>query len=99
MSTDAAKILGAKGGQAKSEAKTLAARRNARLPRKNKYHIPTNPVPNFNMRDLLEYAAIMIEENDADMMYIDGHPLINLIKAKIGCPHDKSAKEFFMPES
>jgi hypothetical protein len=99
MTTEAAKILGAKGGKAKSEAKTLAARRNASLPRKSKYHIQTNPVPNFNMRELLEYAAIMIEKNDADMMYIDGHPLIDLIKAKTGCPLDKSAKEFFMPEA
>jgi hypothetical protein len=84
MTTDAAKILGAKGGKAKSEAKTIAARVNARKPRKNK-----KPIPLLDLIQLLKLSCLELSMDkhrcvalniEYEGLKINGHDLPDVIK-------------------
>ena len=103
MVSKAAQTLGRKGGSVSSERKTIAARRNASLPRKKRpaWHIPTNPLPDMSATELLEHALIVLEEevSGMDMLYIDGHPLDQLIKRHLNIPLDKTARESLLDEA
>ena len=83
MSTEAAKELGRKGGQATSEAKARAARENAKKPRKSK-----KPIPDFTAEQLLKFAALELKtERDRcaivgiqyNSLKINGHDLVDVI--------------------
>jgi len=81
MSNDAAKELGRKGGQAKSEAKTAAARANASKPRKK-------PMPELPTKQLMHLAWLELKtERDRCAVVgerygglkINGHDLIDVM--------------------
>lgn len=80
MANTAAQELGKKGGQAKSEKKTLAARENAKKPRK--------PMPEFQTKQLINLAWLELKtERDRcavvgeryDGLKINGHDLIDIL--------------------
>lgn len=82
MINKAAQELGKKGGQAKSEAKTEAARSNARKPRKPK------PMPELPTKQLVHLAWLELKtERDRcavvgeryDGLKINGHDLIEVL--------------------
>lgn len=103
MVSKAAQELGRKGGSVSSERKSIAARRNASLPRKNRpaWHIPSNPLPEMSATELLEHALVVLEEevSGMNMLYIDGHPLDQLIKRHLNLPLDKTAREVLLTEA
>ena len=52
-----------------------------------KYYIPTNPLPKLNNRELLFFSALVLNDvTPMEMLYIDGHPLDQIIKRKLGLP-------------
>lgn len=83
MANQAARELGKKGGQAKSAAKTEAARKNASKPRKPK------PMPEFSSLDLLKfsYVELLTERRREEMvhgitnggLYINGHQICEVL--------------------
>lgn len=103
MVSKAAQTLGRKGGSVSSERKAIAARRNASLPRKKRpaWHTPSNPLPEMSATELLEQAAIVLEEcvSGMEMLYIDGHPLDQLIKIHLNLPLDKTAREVIFTDT
>ena len=103
MVSKAAQELGRKGGSVSSERKSIAARRNASLPRKKRptWHIPSNPLPEMSATELLEHAVMVLEDevSGMNMLYIDGHPLDQLIKLHLNLPLDKTAREVLVDEA
>ena len=86
MVNEAAKEMGRKGGKVTSEAKTLAARANARKPRTKK------PIPELSTYALLRLAVMELRaERDRcaaigeryDSLKLNGHDLIEVIDRHI----------------
>lgn len=82
-----AQELGAKGGKAKSAAKTAAARANAKRPRSKK------PMPTLDREYMLRMCVLEFETErrrcdlmgqSYDCLKIDGHDFVDVIKFNLG---------------